>query len=59
MYIKCVITGFSFDEKFQKQKHEGDQEQELLKVEMSLNFPHKSEDKNHDCRKLCFPNILK
>jgi hypothetical protein len=26
---------------------------------MALNFPHRSDDKNHDCNKLCFPSILK
>lgn len=61
MFLKAVIVGFpSFDERRQRDRQEGDQpEQELLKVDMALSFPHKSEDKNHDCHQLCFPSILK
>ena len=26
---------------------------------MSLNFPHKTEDRGHDCLNVCFPSIVK
>lgn len=64
-YIKALILGFPFDEKkYQRQtdreKYQK-QEQQLLKVEMGLKFPHKSnnEDSNHDCFAVCFPAIVK
>jgi hypothetical protein len=59
-FLKAVITGFpSFDDRRQRDRQEGDQEQELLKVDMSFNFPHKSEEKGHDCQRQCLPSILK
>jgi transcription elongation factor SPT6 len=56
-----VIIGFPFDEKtFRDQPSE---EQELLKIEMALDFPHKDNDRHdgsrHDCMSLCFPSIVK
>ncbi len=39
------------------------EEQELLKIEMALDFPHKDNDRHdgsrHDCMSLCFPAIVK
>lgn len=59
--IKAVIIGFPFDEKaFRDQPLE---EQELLKIEMALDFPHKDNDRHdgsrHDCMNMCFPAIVK
>eukprot|EP00919_Chromeraceae_sp_WS-2016_P029176 GHVR01069174.1.p1 GENE.GHVR01069174.1~~GHVR01069174.1.p1 ORF type:complete len:113 (+),score=5.53 GHVR01069174.1:2471-2809(+) len=61
-FIKAIIIGFPFDEKKHRDQYE--EEQELLKVEMGLNFPHKTDDRNHDrgvhdCFKVCFPQIVK
>ena len=52
-----MILGFPFDEK--KYKNYSEDEQELLKVEMGLKFPHKSDDSGHDCFSVCFPPIVK
>ena len=57
-YIKALILGFPFDEK-KYRSNSSEDDQELLKVEMGLKFPHKSEDQAHDCLITCFPPIVK
>lgn len=54
--MRAVLIGFPFDEK--KSREQSADEQESLKVEMALDFPHKTEDR-HDCIVLCFPDIVK
>ena len=62
-YIKAIIIGFPFDEK-NFREDQPTEEQELLKVEMALDFPHKdSPDRHekmvHDCMGTCFPSIVR
>lgn len=62
-FIKCIIIGFPFDER-NYEKEISTEEQELLKVEMALEFPHKDsadrqENMRHDCLAICFPSIVK
>ncbi len=59
-YIKAIITGFPFQPFDNRQRSPDDQE--LLKVDMMLSFPHKSEVKDHDmssCFETCFKSIVK
>lgn len=53
-YIKALILSFPFQQSM-------DDEQELLKVEMGLSFPHKTEEKSydHDCFESCFKNVVR
>lgn len=45
-YIKAIIIGFPFDEK-NFREDQPTEEQELLKVEMALDFPHKDSPDRH------------
>jgi hypothetical protein len=62
--IKAVIVRFPFDPADPKMRHNESrpeahhEEQELLKVEMALNFPH-STLKPHNCLAECFENIVR
>lgn len=62
--IKAVIDRFPFDPSDSKMRHNDQrmdshhEEQELLKVDMALNFPHVT-TKPHSCLNECFENIVK
>ena len=63
--IKTVLIGFQLGEKnkFSKDRGPKNQEEDLLRAEMSLEFPHKDSEQSelgrHNCMKLCFPWIVK
>lgn len=62
--IKAVIVRFPFDPADPKIRHNESrpeahrEEQELLKVEMALNFPHTT-PKPHNCLAECFEDIVR